>query len=562
MSEDKTYAVMQPVSYDDVYICEPCSSEKVSNEAKHYCQDCGQKICDACKNNHMKFPAMRNHTISPVSKNVAIICGCNKNQQVAFYCITHQNAICSPCKSFQHQDCETSSIKEKCPVYKPPTFERLLSQTTSLKNKYEQLKKEAEGTSLERKQLKDACIKELKTLRNELDALEKRMHTELDQWELVESARDEPYISALTTALDLLKTDLKLLEDVKRDGREASMFIADVQVSKTIKGYESRMQELKKTGGEYTKKFLSDLKSSVALLGSLTPGNIYASRDDASTKTCHSEETVLLGRKVQTRNKDNINAGDEKASSITGCAVMATGDVILSDTLNQKIRKLSSTGVLTGNLKLSSRPWDVSVLDSTSVIATLPDEMQLQIVQVLPEIKTGRIIKLDKKCWGVKVFRDDVYVTCHNDPGEGEVKVVGLNGEDRRRLGLNEDKSFMFTGPYYITVNRSGDKIFVTDENTHAVICMCADGNVIYNKTYLTMSRGTGLLCDVEDNILVCGRLSHNVLVIGADGNLKSSLLTESDWLKEPMSCAYRDIDNTLLVGCHGSNSLLSFQLK
>ena len=277
-----------------------------------------------------------------------------------------------------------------------------------------------------------------------------------------------------------------------------------------------------------------------------------------------SSKTVLLSRKVQSRSQVNVKAGDDKKTpDITGCIVMTNGDVVLCDWYNDKIKLLNSSGVLTGNVELSSRPWDVSVLYQTSVIVTLPFSGQLQVVQVYPQLKPWRVIQLNKWCRGVAVGKGELYVTCHNPfgPGNGEIRVLDLDGKVKRRLGVNQDGSFMFIWPTYITVNSSGEKIFVSDWSTDTVTCMSVDGRVIYTYKDGSMRGPKGLLCDSEDNILVCGEGTNNVQVLTADGKRHCTLLTESDGLEYPHSIAYRDSDNTLLVGCRDSDHLLSFQL-
>ena len=97
---------------------------------------------------------------------------------------------------------------------------------------------------------------------------------------------------------------------------------------------------------------------------------IMASSNEGSSE---KSKTVLLGRKVQSRSQVNVKAGDDKKTpDIRGCTVMTNGDVVLCDFYNCKIKLLNSSGVLSRNVKLSSQPWDFSVLDPTSVIVTLP----------------------------------------------------------------------------------------------------------------------------------------------------------------------------------------------
>ena len=289
-------------------------------------------------------------------------------------------------------------------------------------------------------------------------------------------------------------------------------------------------------------------------------GHMNISSDDAATKT------ILLGRKVQSRSRVSVKAGADMHPQISGHTVMTNGDVVLCDYNNDKIKLLNSSGFIAG-IKLSSGLGDVSFLDPSSVIVTIRYMKQLQVVQVYPQLKPGRVIQLDKECWGVKVVKGELYVLCRTDNDEqNEIRVLGLDGKVKRRLGVNQDGSFMFKWPMYITVNSSGEKIFVSDINTDTVTCMSVDGRIIYTYKDDSMRRPTGLLCDSEDNILVCGGRSNNVQVLTADGKKHCTLLTASDGLNDPCSIAYRDSDNTLLVGCDDNDDtdddhLLSFQL-
>ena len=116
------------ISSDEIYdhVCGPCKTDGTEKEARHYCQDCGQNICDARKDYHRKLAGTRNHLIVPVDQVTdpargsldLPLCNCNNNQQVVFYCDTHEDVICSPCKSFQHHKCYTSIILMKSSGYK------------------------------------------------------------------------------------------------------------------------------------------------------------------------------------------------------------------------------------------------------------------------------------------------------------------------------------------------------------------------------------------------------------------------------------------------------------
>ena len=269
---------------------------------------------------------------------------------------------------------------------------------------------------------------------------------------------------------------------------------------------------------------------------------------------------VLLGRKVLSRSQVCVKTDDDKDFPwITGCTVMPNGHVVLCDRNNNKIKLLDGSTSIVGSLEFSG-PWDVSVLDANNVIIATPDNKGLQVVQVFPHMKAGRTIQLDRMCYGVEVSRDEIYNTCLYDGSEGEVRVLDLKGKLKRCLGAGQGGYFMFTSPSYITVNVTGEKIFVSDLDTHTITCMTVDGDVVYQYNDNDLRWPRGMYCDSGDNILVCGWWSCNVHVITADDRKNRTLLSSDDGLQDPYS-AYRDSDDTLLVSCRHMKDILIFQL-
>ena len=447
-----------------------------------------------------------------------------------------------------------------------------MAEIKSLEVKYERLKQESHGNKKVINQLKEACTKEITKYRKELDTifdnLERSMLTELDGWKQDKDRRVDQDMSTIAEALNVLKVDCKNLEDAKRDGKKEAMFIADVQVSRSIQGYTRKLGELQTALEKPTLAFekneiLADLAAGIDTLGSLKS---QSKGDKQKTKLpgkpySKGSTRMLVDRKIMSHSEVNVRTHEDKEGPwITGYAVMPNGHVVVCDRRNNKIKLLDDSWTITGRLTLQ-RPWDLSVIDSSHVIVSSPDKKQLQHVQVFPRMEAGRIIQLNKVCWGVAVSGEQMYVTCHNNPGDGEVRVLNLQGNIKRRLGINQDGSYLFTSPCYISVSDSGEKIFVSDYGTHTITCLTPSGTVIYAYKDDGMSRPRGLICDSRDNILVCGRYSNNVHTISPDGNKYRTLLTSQDGLSFPNSIAYKESENTLIVGNTYSNKLLLFKL-
>ena len=559
------------IASDEVFdhVCVPCHARGSDKEARNYCRDCSEYFCDPCSDYHQTLTLTKNHKIISTdkvavgsSRQLTIHCGCTKKQEVEFYCEDHAEVICRPCQSFKHHNCKTTPIQQRSSGYTSTKLNSILTKTKALKDKYDQLKQNCGKDEKELTQSKEVCKKEIEAFRKELgdflDKLEQKMLAELGHLETKEHQRIAQQIATLTTALQILDADYQLLNDAKNDGRKHVMFAADVQISKRFHECEIRLSDLQKEAVKLSLTFernnkLNDLQSDKNIhLGSLKMSK-------------QNRPPVLLGRQIESHRKVNVRmASDKKDPWITGCAVMANDYVVICDTNNQKLKLLDHTLALKDSLDLPD-PWDVSVVDDNNVIVTLCLKKQLHNIQIFPKMKTGRVIQLGKKCWGVAVSGDDIYVSCHNPSGgEGEVRVLDKQGNIKRRLGVTVAGSFLFSAPTYITVNRAGDKVFVSDLGNHTVTCMKVDGSIIDTYKDKDLGGPRGLYVDDNDNenALVCGYISNNVQMVDAGGNKTGTIESAKDGLEKPCSIAFRKSDNTLVVGCKKNDNVFVYKLS
>ena len=562
---------------DELYdvICGPCQTDNLYKQAHHYCKECRENLCNSCKDAHRKLAISKNHTIlsakqipAPTSgsqwSGSAPYCSCNKNQQVEFYCEDHQKVICNSCKMVKHRNCKTADVQEKSAGYTTAQVNSILAKITSLIHEFDTMQKQRKSDRKELKSLTEECKKKIKGFRASIDAildnLEKTVMDEVDEYDEEQSRQIAQHITVLTTGLQMLDADKKQLEDAKTNQNKVKMFTIEIQVSKNLKEYEAMLAEMENDVSELTLTFegskkLADLQSEIISLGSLK-------RTDRSQGSSHKgrNKKVLLGKQATLQNQVRVRSSDDNNKPrISGCTFMPSGHAVLCDTSNANVKLLDKALVLREHLKLCSRPWDASVVDDNNAIFTLPDTKQLQFIQVFPLLKTGRTIKLDKKCYGIAVFGDEIYTTQCNDSGQGEVHVLDLNGNRKRKVQTN----VKLYSPDHITVSRSGKKIFVSDghADTATVTCMTTDGNLVYQYKHKELIYPYGMYVDAEDNILVCDYIFTTVQMITADGKKYGTLLSSNDGIDRPYSIAYRETDDTLLVGCLNQDHVSSYKL-
>ena len=550
---------------DELYdiICGPCLTDNLEKQANHYCNECREYLCNSCKDAHRKLAISKGHTILsgkqiPVRTSgsqkpgFASYCSCNKNQHVEFYCEDHTEVICNPCKMVKHRNCKTADVQEKSAGYTTAQVNSILATIKSLIHEFDTMQKQLKSDRKESKRLTEECKKEIKGFRAQIDAildkLEAKAMREVDVFDQGQSRHIYRHITALTTGLQILDLDSKQLEDAKSNGNKVKMFITDVQISKSLKEYKVMLAEVENNMIEPTLSFvgnkkLADFQTEITTLGSLK-----------------GTGRSLLGKRVKLHNQVRVRSPDDKkAPLISGCTFMPSGYAVLCDANNEVVKLLDKNLILCEHLKLCSTPWDVSVVDDNNAIITRSATKQLQYIQVFPQLKTGRTIQLDKECRGIEVFGDEIYTTQFDDSGQGEVHVLDLNGNRKRKV--QTDVKFYY--PWYITVSSSGKKIFVScgDYDIATVTCMTTDGNLVYQNKDEELTHPRGMYVDAEDNILVCDSSSKTVQMITANGKKYGTLLSSNDEIGSPFSIAYRETDDTLLVGCRDQDHVLTFML-
>ena len=555
---------------DEIYdmVCGPCKTENLNKEAKHYCEQCQEHLCDACQGTHSKLKATKTHSIlsgrhMPKASGVAprpacsIYCSCNQNREVVLYCEDHDDVICDSCATIKHRRCKTFSIQNKSRSYTMKKIELIINKTKALRMKIEQLQQERNEDRTNLTRMKDTCRKEITTFRKELndflDHLERDIIQDLEKHEKKQNQLIDDQIKSLTTAVQMIDSDYKLLEEAKYDNKTETMFSSDIKISKNLSEYETVLDDLQNNFEKSDLYFqrnskLVELQQTIDSLGSIK-------EKDPSRK-------LVLGMKVQSSSQPNVQLDDDKGvPRITGCCFMPRGDLVLCDHTNSKLKLLDQTFKVKASLSLNDKPWSLSVIDNSNVIVTIPYTKLLQYVQLVSHMKAGRVIQLDKKCWDVAVAGNEICVSCHNAPGQGEVRVLDLSGNLKRKLGVNNDGSYQFQGPDYLAVSTTGEKIFVSDEQTSIISCMTPDGNIIYQYKDDDLRWPEALFVDAGDNIFVCDYNSNNVKVITANGRKSGALKSANDGRRLPYSIAFREADNMLVVGCWDKNNIFCYQL-
>ena len=564
------------VGCDAVYTftCGPCEYRGVNREAITFCRNCNEYMCHLCTESHKGQKISRNHKLldvkdmssmqtTMVSDSFILSCDCDQTSPITHYCIDHDQAFCTNCKILKHRKCKTITISDKIHSFSENQLKEVIQRVVRLKKEMDSFIR-YRTTDLKHVQtMTTKCRSDIHTFRKELnsylDILEDKVVKESEIHEARYKQEISHHIETCSSTLKSLTADKTLLVEARATSKKANMFAAHRKVSHRIENYESLLNDFKQESVSPDLTFkrneeLRNLLKTVKELGQLT-GQI---------KQKSSQNTNIIFTELAVDSSRNVNiqlSSDSDCPRITGCTFMPDGGVVLCDYSNSNLTLLSNTFTVKERLHLDSKPWDVSPVNSSNVMVTIPDKKKLQLIQAIPSLKIGRSINVGRKCYGVQVVEDLIYVTCHNNPGKGEVLVLDMNRTVTHRLGQPGKKPSMFTSPYYITVCPSSRMIFITDSDKATVSCLLSDGTVVYQYKDEKLREPTGVCVDGGENVIVCGCNSHNVQVIRADGTKCCTLLTSQDGVSCPYSVAYKQSDNTLILGYYNKN-LLVYQMK
>ena len=217
---------------------------------------------------------------------------------------------------------------------------------------------------------------------------------------------------------------------------------------------------------------------------------------------------------------------------------------------------------ITDNFALESGPWDISAVDSKRAVVTLPDIKQLKFIYIEPALKAGQHIQLIKRCYGVDVVREEIYVICHDYPGNAEIRVFDKNGTYIRKVPDVNNTLSSLRQPHYLAVSKASSKIYLSDWDTSSVRCISVDGSLVFSYQHADLRYPRTVLADEEGNILVCGQRSCNIHKVTCTGQRHSVLhRIQGRRDNDCMSLAYKMTNCTIVIGLWESDNLLVLQL-
>lgn len=190
--------------------------------------------------------------------------------------------------------------------------------------------------------------------------------------------------------------------------------------------------------------------------------------------------------------------------------------------------------------------------------------MRLQIIQLKPRMQTDKIISFDKKCFGISVEADYIYVSFHNATGDGEIRAMNRDGIVNKTIG----NRLSLEGPSYICASPFSGNLCVSDFKKSTLLCLTPEGSTVYQYKSSNLHGVRGVYMDEKGTVIACGRDINNILIVSPTGTSHKTLLSACKSIQNPrcVTCRYDggasgDKKITLIVGCNRNNNLFVLTL-
>ena len=550
------------------YECTPCREENTVREAKYFCPECSEYYCISCELSHRRLKATKNHTVlnedelhkKEHRKQIVLpvmYCSCNQNCLVEFICEEHNEVFCSNCKGFAHRNCELSAIQEKSKSFTQKTLKSTSERVNTVKSKAEQFEKTQTKSVEEFQKLNNECRNKINAIGEQLhafvDEITNNCRRDLESKVNSHSSELENCITTSNNMIQRLNNAMKLLQDARSVGETHQMFVSNLSVMKMCTDFENILQEIESDINVKVISFqidaaVSDILNQVRSVGAV---NVY-NKNIAFIKT-----NIIAMDVIEDKLSSMTPSGTAR---ITGSTFMPNGNLFICDRDAKTVKLFDHSFKEISKLDLSENPWDASAVNEKTAIVSFPYVKKLQFIDITPSMKVKHFFTLNKKCFGVQTSGDEIFVTCSNDPGEGEVRILDMSGNLKRKLAMMENERAALHNPLHLALNSRGDRIFVSEYSNDTVYCLTTDGIIKFKYVLPDGKNLRGLITDIEDNVFVCDLSKRSIYAITEGGTEHVTFLQLPYSDAETTGLSYRDKDNTLVVACE--KKILVFKLK
>ena len=189
---------------------------------------------------------------------------------------------------------------------------------------------------------------------------------------------------------------------------------------------------------------------------------------------------------------------DKEKCMVSSSAFMETGDVVVIDRSNQKLKYVDSKFQFISSYEFSTTPWAVCARRN-DVYVTLGNTQIQHLVIVDMTVEPGEVFETTGRCLGICVYKEYLAVGVQG----GEIQLLDFHGEMQTTIELPKTEVGKPCSPWHLCTSKH-ENILVTDSDAGMVVCINEASEVVFIFRGMSSPRATAV--DYHGNILLVGR--------------------------------------------------------
>jgi len=403
----------------------------------------------------------------------------------------------------------------------------------------------------------DDCLQQIHTLRQQFNAifdrLEQRTVAEIEEGNLSLGIK----IQAEIDKIDDVTERLQKLSDDWNDGgenNEATSYIGSAKCDDVIWKASVLLQDISKAD-EYKLSFqpnkvITEILSSLEMLGEVIC--------DGGEKPLPSSDHVF---EVEKHAVYNVKvAEDTSICNISGMCCLSTGEFLLSDNYNMKIKLLNNNCKVISSCGVLEYPHDVCLIGERDAAVAVNESSKNRHEIHFFQVRSGMLlktksIKLQHECIALTHHSGDIYITTKT-----ALHVYNISSGQDRKLYSDETGG---NTVYRCAVSPDGSRIYITNYSHHQLITVSKDGTKLFTLTHPELRDPVGVHVTSPSHMFVsCHKLNTvvQVMVMKDQSQTVKPLVGMKERLTKPRAvCSSTD---TLVVGQFENDNIVKIQLK
>ena len=150
----------------------------------------------------------------------------------------------------------------------------------------------------------------------------------------------------------------------------------------------------------------------------------------------------------------------------------------MSDEKNNSVKLVDmKQKKVVSQIRLSTRPWDITKVQSDQLAVTLPSSEKIQFLSVTgTSLSLGREMQVSGECRGIASNQNDRLFVSFTDPVQ--VQILNMSGSVLKTISNQSVGEELFGRPYHLTLSVDNSLLYVTDSGTSTVCCLEMSGKV------------------------------------------------------------------------------------